>query len=684
MKIRFLCALTLVLLMLAMASSGSMAGMTIELDGVKHELYQTGDWQYIVRDGSAEIFAYKGSDKALVIPATLNGHPVGTVGVGYKVVSGLEVTSVYIPDGVSTVSPFAFDRLETLTEVRFPATLSLIGSQAFYGTTALRQVSIPGGDGLVIDYNAFCSSGVESVFLGEGVVSVGSWAFGDTDALSYVELPATGLTALYECAFYSNDNAGLVSVDIPDSVTVIELPVIPHSATMIVGQGSTAMSTILAESYSNYTVRGQTDPDLVTEGDTPEERAAAIVRAVTDSSMTDYEKALALHDYLTCHAQYDVIAYHDDDGPKNYPDSFRPEGVLMNGLGVCQSYAEAYAIMLSKAGIANTLEYGAGHVWNMVMLEGEWTHVDVTWDDPMSAGQTELMPGPRSGMENHGFFGLTNYALEGVDSHECYNKPHVATDYRLNYAWRNGGLTARVEAVRVGVQARLDAGETAFSFVPEGFGTNEDKNDYGIRERLSLSAARDLTYTLTGYDTFEMEMTYDGATGAVSVTVILPKTERDLGECALTAEDAVALPLDGAVTEASVTEGSLVVNVSEDGAITFEGEGKAVVTAETDTEILTVTFAVRPMDTLYVNAAIVEDEAFKGTGAERVVLGPDVQTVGSGAFEDIGSLVLVRFEGGAAVPDTWQNSGAWIIAPEGSPAARYAADCGMSWLRTAD
>ena len=58
--------------------------------------------------------------------------------------------------------------------------------------------------------------------------------------------------------------------------------------------------------------------------------------------MTAEQQALVIHDYLVSHAEYDL-------NYKNYTSY----GVLMDGRGVCQSYALAYMYILNHLGIEN-------------------------------------------------------------------------------------------------------------------------------------------------------------------------------------------------------------------------------------------------------------------------------------------------------------------------------------------
>ncbi len=123
--------------------------------------------------------------------------------------------------------------------------------------------------------------------------------------------------------------------------------------------------------------------------------AVAAVEAVVDEilsgltdAMTDYEKALYLHDTLAARIYYD----YSDNAHNLY-------GALVEGVAVCEGYTEAYQYLLQKAGIQSYAAYGTGnggaHSWNYVLIDGEFYHVDLTWND-----QGEKL--------YHAYFGLTD------------------------------------------------------------------------------------------------------------------------------------------------------------------------------------------------------------------------------------------------------------------------------------
>ena len=102
----------------------------------------------------------------------------------------------------------------------------------------------------------------------------------------------------------------------------------------------------------------------------------------------EYDQAVWMHDWLIYHADYDeTLTVHE------------PEGVPLHGTGVCESYATAFQLLLNSLNIPCEIitSEEMEHAWNLVYLEGNWCHIDVTWDDPAGGG-----------MENHDYFGMSD------------------------------------------------------------------------------------------------------------------------------------------------------------------------------------------------------------------------------------------------------------------------------------
>jgi len=109
-------------------------------------------------------------------------------------------------------------------------------------------------------------------------------------------------------------------------------------------------------------------------------KALAIVGKVCAQYSSDYDRALALHDYLVQNATYSQCS-----AAKNLAVS--TSCMLHSGMGICEGYARVYGLLLSLAGIENRYVGGTAendpHVWNLVKLGGQWVHVDCTYDDPL-------------------------------------------------------------------------------------------------------------------------------------------------------------------------------------------------------------------------------------------------------------------------------------------------------------
>lgn len=96
-------------------------------------------------------------------------------------------------------------------------------------------------------------------------------------------------------------------------------------------------------------------------------------------TMTTEEKVLAVHDTMCNWADYD-----DRLGVYDVPDdSYSSFGILVNRVGVCSGYSQAFGAICDRIGVEWTL-VGSPimcHEWNMVKIDDDWYHIDVTWND---------------------------------------------------------------------------------------------------------------------------------------------------------------------------------------------------------------------------------------------------------------------------------------------------------------
>ena len=211
------------------------------------------------------------------------------------------LTSITIPDGVTSIDSSAFSGCTGLTSVTIPNSVKSIGESAFSGCTGLTSISVAVGntkyhsegnciieteskkliigcknsiipaDGSVtsIGFGAFSDcKGLTSITIPNSVTSIGSSAFSGCTGLTSITIP-NSVTSIGSSAF--SYCTGLTSITIPNSVTTIGSSAfsgctgltsitIPNSVTSIGGsafRGCSGLTSITipnsVTSIDNYT-----------------------------------------------------------------------------------------------------------------------------------------------------------------------------------------------------------------------------------------------------------------------------------------------------------------------------------------------------------------------------------------------------------------------------------------------
>ncbi len=134
---------------------------------------------------------------SIKIPSNVesNGQTYTVTSIGNSAFANRYITSVDIPDSVTSIGDFAFYYCTGLTSVTIPDSVTSIGKGTFAECLGLTSVHIP-----------------------DGVTSIGFGAFSTCRSLTSVTIPDS-VTSIGNFAFY--DCTGLTSVTIPDGVTSI-------------------------------------------------------------------------------------------------------------------------------------------------------------------------------------------------------------------------------------------------------------------------------------------------------------------------------------------------------------------------------------------------------------------------------------------------------------------------------
>lgn len=133
--------------------------------------------------------------------------------------------------------------------------------------------------------------------------------------------------------------------------------------------------------------------------------ASKVVAEVKQSHKSDYEIALALHDFLCRTVKYDMNMHAE-------ANESLVVGALLRQQATSHGYARAYMLLLTMAGIDNRYVEGVFKLpgmkqtvmrsWNLVRLGESWVHVDVAADDPAPDDKNFI---------SHSYFGLPQSLL---------------------------------------------------------------------------------------------------------------------------------------------------------------------------------------------------------------------------------------------------------------------------------
>ena len=138
-----------------------------------------------------------------------------------------------------------------------------------------------------------------------------------------------------------------------------------------------SMSISFSEGFSSFSNYNSADEMIAAYNDMLDE-----IENFEINGESRYEKVKSIHDSIANMTTYSeaAMAHH-------------PTGVFLNGVAVCEGYAEAFKLLCDRenipcvivVGVGVTSSGSEGHEWNLVQMEdGKWYGIDVTWDDQTS------------------------------------------------------------------------------------------------------------------------------------------------------------------------------------------------------------------------------------------------------------------------------------------------------------
>lgn len=435
------------------------------------------------------------------------------------------------------------------------------------------------------------------------------------------------------------------------------------------------------------------------------------------TASTPVGRMLRANDYICANYEYDT----------NY-EIYSPELMFKHKRGVCQAYMLIYRAVLNELGISNVavLSDEMNHTWNMVELGGEWYHVDVTWNDPVSDVPLRVY---------HNNFLLSDTGITNEGHYSWYSSealPTASDTTYDDYFWRivkqafpmRGDVAYYADSDYVYTTRDIYAYDFSKKTVSKigsydiGSGSYyQDRNPLWITSDTIYYVARDALYAmpLAGgnpvmvYSTGNSEMwlwnPFLSGSNLKFYQASSPSGEGSVVTCAtapfkklasaqalrwVDAGSTVALNpvmisgVSSANTFSWSSTNTNVASVNGNGVVTGIGAGVAKIYASYSGQITAAyVVIVRPQDTLHLpaNTLTIQAEAFSGMLPGMIVASDKVETIGARAFADNYYLQLVQLPASVSTIAADAFSGSTpltLLCPYGSAAAQYAVSNGIS------
>lgn len=172
--------------------AGDWSNLTIQSgnpavqDAANEQLF---DFAFTPDNTAVIVIRYKGTAADVTIPSRYKGKPVTMI--DHAAFYNSAVTSVTIPDSVTSIPDSAFGFCSQLTNISIPNSVTYIGFSAFNSCTSLKSITLPSSLS-TIQSEAFYNCGnLKTIRIPVSVTSIGNYAFDVCPSLMTVTYPGS-------------------------------------------------------------------------------------------------------------------------------------------------------------------------------------------------------------------------------------------------------------------------------------------------------------------------------------------------------------------------------------------------------------------------------------------------------------------------------------------------------------
>jgi len=196
----------------------------VEIDGIWYNLVGKAKTAEVTRNPNVDAYTecYFGD---ITIPSKVTyesiQYDVTSIGNSAfsKTFDSYGLTSIQIPNSVTTIDGCAFQNCKGLTSITIPNSVITIGGSAFYGCSGLTSISIPENITSIEGDTFYECSGLTSITIPEGVTDIGSMAFYKCTGLTSIDIPNSVTTMDGVYVFYGCSS--LTSIKLPNNISKI-------------------------------------------------------------------------------------------------------------------------------------------------------------------------------------------------------------------------------------------------------------------------------------------------------------------------------------------------------------------------------------------------------------------------------------------------------------------------------